>query len=82
MTAARQHLRRAALEEDFGDLPDLARYASPVPPEAHLTLQLDLEYCPDSYPSSFLRIVSFSCLRRPAILVHAGVDVDCRVFEC
>jgi hypothetical protein len=82
LTASRQHLRRAALEEDFGDPPVLACFASPVPPEAHLTPQLDLEYCPDSYPSSFLRAVSSGYLRRPAILVYAGVVVDCRVLKC
>src|SRR6266478_5235404 len=49
----------------------------------HLTKGGSLtEYSPDSYPSSFLRVVSFSGLRRPAILVHAGVVVDCRVLKC
>src|SRR6266404_1596265 len=52
-------------------------------PAMHLTEKSFLaEYYPDSYPSSFLRIVSFSCLCRPAILVHAGVVVDCRVLKC
>src|SRR5208282_209907 len=36
---------------------------------------------PDSYPSSFLSAVSLSCLRRPALLVCAGVDVDWLVLE-
>src|SRR6266404_1524310 len=40
------------------------------------------EHYSDPHPSSFLRIVSFGCLRRPAVLVHAGVVVDCRVFKC
>ena len=40
------------------------------------------EYCPDPYSSSFLRPVSSSRLRRPAILVYAGVVVDWLVLEC
>ena len=77
-------VRPASFEPAFkilSSIPLPVRRTSLPQRATHLTKELLNGEFPDSFSSSFLRIVPFSGLRRPAVLVLAGLGLDWRALE-